>query len=90
MPINQMKNTKLIEVDIKIADDTIRHTTKCKLNFSCLLGNRKDLCKVEYCVGKIHFMKCLNKEYCDYQIPFGDSRICNCPTRKELYSRYKI
>ena len=30
-------------MDIKISDDTIKATTECKKNFSCLTGNREDL-----------------------------------------------
>jgi hypothetical protein len=32
----------------------------------------------------------LNKEPCSYQSTFGDSVICHCPTRKELYNKHDV
>jgi hypothetical protein len=75
----------------KIDKSTLKITTKCKKENSCLSKERKDLCRVEHCVeGEIHFIECLNKKPCDYQKSFGSSFYCSCPTRKELYNKYKI
>ncbi|VVB86680.1 Uncharacterised protein [uncultured archaeon] len=75
---------------IKVSEDALKKT-KCKKDFSCLSGERTDLCMVEYCVnGEIHFLRCMYNSRCGYQIPFGYSSVCTCPVRKELYNRYKI
>ncbi len=76
---------------IQISEDTIKKTTKCQKSFSCLSGERKDLCEVESCVNdEIHFLKCMYNSLCRYRVPFGYSSVCTCPVRKELYNRYRI
>jgi hypothetical protein len=78
-------------MEFQINEDILKNTTKCTTNFSCLSGNRTDLCKVEYNVDdKIHFVNCIGSKPCNYRIPFGYSFICQCPVRKEIYNRYKI
>lgn len=79
------------KTEIKIDEEILKNTTKCRKEFSCLSGKRTDLCKVELSVkDKIHFVKCLSDEPCDYKISFGYSFVCRCPARKELYNRYNI
>lgn len=68
---------------IKINEDILKKTTRCKKDFSCLSGEM-ELCRVELCVdNKIHFIKCVSDEPCSYKIPFGYSFVCICPVRKE-------
>lgn len=70
---------------------TLKQTTKCEKGFDCLLRDDHVYCKVENCVSdEVHFVKCLNEEYCVYRMSFGESFICNCPTRKEIYNKYGI
>ncbi|MBU3968326.1 MAG: hypothetical protein KKG76_13320 [Euryarchaeota archaeon] len=77
--------------NLKVDDDIIKTANRCKKNFSCLSSDETDLCKVEMNVGeKIHFIKCKNKNTCNYRIPFGYSFVCTCPVRKELYNKYKV
>jgi len=67
------------KTDIHINEDILKNTTKCNKYFSCLSG-RNNLCKVELNVDdKIHFVKCINDEPCNYRISFGYSFICLCP-----------
>jgi len=74
-----------------ISEETIAITQRCKKGFSCLSGEREDLCLVESCVnGDVHFIKCLNKESCSYQGTFGSGVVCYCPTRKELYNKHGV
>lgn len=74
-----------------INDETLQATTDCEKGFSCLNGKIYDLCKVESCINeKVHFIKCANDGYCTYQDPFGYDFVCACPTRKEIYNKYKI
>ena len=45
----------ILEVD----DSTVKKTTKCENNFSCLPEKRKELCKVTYQVeDKVYFVEC--------------------------------
>ncbi|MDD5616939.1 MAG: hypothetical protein PHH85_12155 [Candidatus Methanoperedens sp.] len=76
---------------MKIDDDIIKNTNRCKKNHSCLSGDATDTCKVEMCVGdKVHFIKCNNENTCNYKIPFGYSFVCTCPVRKEIYKMYRV
>lgn len=74
-----------------VSDESLRATTHCEKRFSCLTEDRKDLCQVEYCVNEsVHFIKYLKNDSCCYQQAFGAGHFCACPTRKELFNRYKI
>ncbi|HIC91190.1 MAG TPA: hypothetical protein EYP21_03835 [Syntrophaceae bacterium] len=73
----------------EISDHVLKATTKCKKGFSCLSGERKDLCKISYCVSnEIYFLNHCNDTSCGYAISFGYSYVCTCPTRKEIYNRF--
>ena len=74
-----------------VSEKTINETDKCDKNFTCLEEDGKNLCPIEDCVGgKVHFIKCLDSKPCQYKTFFGDGFVCCCPTRKELYNKYKI
>ncbi len=72
-----------------IDKEILKSTTKCEKDFSCLRDKKHIFCKVEFCINdEVHFIKCLNEEYCTYKMSFGESFICNCPTRKEIFNKY--
>ena len=74
-----------------ISEETIAETKRCEKGFACLKGQCDDLCRVESCVnGKVHFIQSMNKDYCSYRGNFGESVICYCPTRKELYNMHGV
>ena len=74
-----------------ISDKILRDTSKCKKDFSCLSGERKDLCQVKPRTYKIYdYIECKNEEGCIYQTPLDNVFICACPTRREIYDRYGI
>ena len=76
---------------LHVSDEIQKATTHCEKGFSCLAGDRKDICTVETCVvEKIYFIKCLNEGYCSYQHQFGSAYFCDCPTRKDLFNKYKV
>jgi hypothetical protein len=73
-----------------ISEDTLKNTTECKEGFSCLHGEGKCLCEVEYAIhDEVLFVKYTNKG-CRYFRCFGYSYICTCPIRKEIHNRYRI
>ena len=66
-------------------------TTKCPSGFSCLTGEKTDLCAVETSVdGEVRIIKCLNDSGCSYRHPFGRGDLCMCPVRQEINKTYKI
>jgi len=72
-------------------DEAIRtRTTKCQYNFKCLEQGDCPACEVKYAVsnGPV-FVNLKNKNSdCAYIMSFGNSYICTCPTRTELYLKY--
>lgn len=73
-----------------ISEDTLKNTTKCAKGFSCLYGEGKPFCEVEYAVGDgVIFVECTDG-VCSYWMPFGSASVCNCPTRREIYNRYRL
>ena len=76
---------------LHISDESLRAATHCGKGFSCLDGDRKDICKVEACINKtVYLVKCFNDDYCFYKKSFGMEHYCVCPVRKEIYDKYKI
>lgn len=76
---------------MEIDEETLNETIQCDYKFECL-KNENHLCllaKVEHCVGwKVHFINCTEKS-CNYQLDYGASKICLCPTRKKIYNKYE-
>lgn len=81
-------------MDIKIDQEIIDQTTACNNNFACLKGDSDCLGKVASCSDNSGlFVKAdanCNKVSCIYCLPFENTFFCSCPTRKEIYKRYKI
>ncbi|HCE44214.1 MAG TPA: hypothetical protein DET40_11760 [Lentisphaeria bacterium] len=76
---------------LHVGDESLKATTRCRKGFSCLSGDRKDMCKVETCIhGAVYFVKCPDNGYCPYKTSFGIDYCCNCPVRKELFDKFKI
>lgn len=78
-------------MNIEVNNDIINQTTNCTKQHACINHADYDFCKVENCINnKIHFIKCKSQSSCSYKISFGDSFVCSCPIRKEIYNRYNI
>lgn len=78
-------------MDIKIDNEIIKETTKCKRNYECLCSEGGVCCEVEMCVDEeVHFIYCLYDTPCNYKASFGDRNICKCPIRMEIYNKYKV
>ena len=81
---------------LKVSDEAIEKTTKCSWNYSCLEDNNspkcsvnKSMCEVENTLENYLFVD-WNHEDCHYKLEFGDSFICRCPVREEIYERYNM
>ena len=75
-----------MDIDKKI----ISATRNCLRNFSCLNSDIPVYCKVVNCINKkVHFVKYVDESLCNYKISFGNSIICTCPTRKEIFNQYR-
>ncbi len=81
------------EMEIVISDQILNETKECTRGFSCLkTGQDKDpkICEVLDSNGKnVLFLKTKKVVDCPYQISFGDSLICTCPTRFAILETYR-
>ena len=75
-----------------IKQEVLDRTTKCEKGFSCL--SERQACPTgrvdDFIQDLILFVDGESQMACPYRILFGDSFICNCPTRQELYRQYRI
>lgn len=79
------------KININIDEDVQKTTTKCEKDFKCLSDDTYELCRVTETVrDNVLFVTCEEDNYCIYKMDFGNSFICNCPTRKAIYNKYKI
>ena len=77
--------------EIKIDEAVVKKTTKCHCGFSCLSKNKGCVCDVWSCIGnEMVQIKSNPSNSCTYHILFGDAHFCLCPTRSELYNRFKM
>ncbi len=76
---------------LEINDNVLNNTTRCRKDFACLSGTGQCLCKLTYCFsGKSYFIEPEGNLLCNYKVSFSGSVLCGCPTRKEIYNRYRI
>jgi hypothetical protein len=78
-------------MDRQVSEETRNKTTRCPFAFQCLDDSNRDLCEVETCLRNNGcFLKTTKPNNCKYKGTFGYSYMCHCPTRHELFKRYKI
>jgi len=73
--------------------DEIRNRTNCRNEFHCLSGDMQGVCDVYNTLGtKLIVTDCPKRGwYCDYCKAFDISQgFCTCPTRIEIYNRYRV
>jgi hypothetical protein len=77
-------------MSLEIEKEVIDKTFHCKRNFECT-KNTSNCCTIDYCVNnEVHFLDNNEVKLCNYKIHFGNSSICSCPTRKEIYNKYGL
>lgn len=81
---NRKETSMKIEIDI----DIIKTTVRCRKSFDCLKNQNHCFKKVSSSMkGEFLWVHCDDKG-CDYYLSFGNSTICNCPTRMAIYKKY--
>ena len=74
----------------KIPEEILQKTTNCEFDFNCLFGDKQCLCEIKASiVNDLLELKPKFDIHCKYRMPFGDTFFCTCPTRNEIYKRYK-
>ena len=80
-------------MEIVISDQILSETKECPRKFSCLKTVQdKDhkVCEVSDANGEnVLFLKTKRTAECPYQISFGESLICTCPTRYAIHKKYR-
>ncbi|OGV81210.1 MAG: hypothetical protein A3K19_22505 [Lentisphaerae bacterium RIFOXYB12_FULL_65_16] len=80
-------------MEFAVAQEVRRKTNRCESDFACLACQPQCLCPVVSAIdGGVLFIepKCEQKMFCTYRMQFGNGTMCTCPTRKELYHRYRV
>ena len=75
---------------LQVSDKTRQRTEKCWREFVCLSDSENGPCAVRSCVRGVLFVTRRTTAYCPYDVAFGFSHICSCPTRQEVYDRYGV
>ncbi len=75
-----------------ISTRTREHTAECMFSFQCLEEATRNVCDIdahiEESLCSLDFVK---NHLCSYKRRLGPSYyVCTCPTRFELYKRYRI
>ena len=77
----------------RIENFVLGKTTKCEGNFSCLSqDNPTPLCKViaYNSLSKVVKVRPKSDRSCSYSFDLNTLHYCLCPTRVELYKKYKV
>lgn len=81
------------EMGFVISDQILSETKECTRGFFCLKTVQdKDhkICEVLDANGEnVLFLKSKRIAECPYQISFGESLICTCPTRYAIHEKYR-
>ncbi|MBS3772644.1 MAG: hypothetical protein KGY55_00395 [Candidatus Thermoplasmatota archaeon] len=79
-----------VENKLGISEDVIADTDSCRKNFTCLDPETRAVCPVEQRIMDVLFVEPDDNFFCPYKTSFGDSYVCGCPTRQELYAQHRI
>lgn len=91
----RMRNEEDLMAELEVSDSVRDATKRCMNGFSCLRKETTCLCKVEYSLHNkrspiIIFVQYDGQRICNYKMSFGFSYVCTCPTRKEIFEKYRI
>lgn len=78
------------KMELYVSEDIKNTTIKCNKKFSCLTNNGSNLCKIISSYNcSVFYILCNNEIACEYKHLLNERTYCNCPTRKEIYNKYK-
>jgi len=79
------------KANIRLDKAVLQKTTHCINDFSCLFGDKTCLCDVVTSNEEdIIEIKAQPSRSCKYCISLDSASYCHCPTRVEIYNRYKM
>ena len=72
-------------------DESILSKTTCEHKFKCLTNGNCPNCEaVRPSEMDYIYVKMKGNKDCPYAISFDGDSICSCPTRREIYRKYKV
>ena len=82
---------KVVSVDFKVNDKTLKKTTRCKTDFSCL-KRQEAPCEIILNVAtNVREIFCATNQPCPYCKSISPTEgMCTCPVRKELFESHGI
>jgi hypothetical protein len=78
---------------MRLGTEILDQATGCEYQFACLEGDPNELCEVDFFTAdNFVFLRSSTREpsSCKYWFEFGESGICKCPVRVELFRRYNV
>lgn len=79
-----------IEKKLEVSEDIIAAADRCRKDVACLDPEQRSVCPVEQRIMDVIFVEPDNNFFCPYKTSFGDSYVCGCPVRQELYTTHRI
>ena len=75
----------------EIPEEIIKKTN-CNKNYICLKEHaEKEICKIDKCIdNKYCLLKKIKYDFCINRFSFGNSQMCKCPVRIEIFNKYGI
>ena len=76
---------------VKIDEEIVQRTTQCEHDFSCISEDKTCICEAIRSIGHVILeIKHKYRSVCRYCLSYGNTDICLCPIRNEIYNRYNI
>ncbi|MCF7817402.1 MAG: hypothetical protein K9M54_05925 [Kiritimatiellales bacterium] len=70
---------------------TVENAVQCPHNHACLSKEGKPCCTIAETINnKVFFTHSKKPTACPCQMAFGNSFLCTCPVRHELYLKHRI
>jgi hypothetical protein len=76
-------------MELEISEEALRRTTQCPHEFACLNNGEHHLCTPLVTMGKGGLLIKEGAVKRDpYRVSFGNSWLCICPVRREIWDMY--
>ena len=79
-------------MNIQVAEEVCAETTQCPFNFACINGQCPKCVVQQYAYLKTGIGCIVKPELdteCSYLMQFVDVSVCKCPTRLEIFNKYR-
>lgn len=82
------------DAEFQIDGKLVERADRCQRGNPCLGGGEGLHCQVRFSVQKDDdhyiFIECREDDGCSYRLTFGQTHVCTCPVRAEIYRKYSV